>query len=277
MKPDGLSRRGLLGGIGVVGLGAVGWTGLTLADPINGSDPEIPEDDLEEDGWVEMKDEETETEEAAGPLTVTIQTNTLTYKHQQLNEQLRSRRVRTSDGPDREISHYKSGAFSDPIRVFSAARTDLNPNFDNLPGGIGRAEIMGIVEEQAKSEFEAEMEDAGLTDIEESDQDTIEVDTGEDAVLFEFTAVYPFDGIDVDVRDRTVSLPSADIEVVGHMAMWHHGDSILVAGGAHPNENYEESRTEEGEFGRDLTVSVDLGLEPDDYEEETLALVEEVE
>lgn len=272
------TRRGLIGG--VVGLGALGFFGLQLFDGASGADPEVPEDDLEEEGWTEYDDSDAETERQLGPLTLTSKASTIRYKDEELIQRVKHHPVQTDvDGRTRvrELSSYTDGAFSDPLRVFTATRIDLNPNVDDLPAGIGLQQIMDKVTARATTRFENEMENSGLEEIERDGEEELEIDTGETATRFDYSAVYGFEGITTTVEGTDVRLPAKDLEIAGHLAFWDHGDFILVAAGVYPNENYAETVEETGQYGQDITLSLDLELQPDDYEEETLDLMAQVE
>jgi len=275
MSPD-LSRRSLIGGgVGLLGLAGIGTFGLALTDSLSNASPDVP--DLEDEGWVETADTEDSRSTDAGPITVETETNTLRYRDQALIDAIRSREIELDGRPVKQLSEFDSQKFPDRVRVFSATRADLKPDVDDLPGGLGLKEVLDRVAEQAKDEFESELEDAGLEDIEEDDTDTLEIDTGQEATVYYYEAVYPFEGVDETIEGQDITLPARDIEFAGQLAVWDNGEYVLISAGAYPNQNYSETVTETGSFGREVEASLDLQLTPDDYEDDTEDIIAEVE
>jgi len=279
---------GGLGVLGVLGAGTVGYTALKLTDPIDDTEPAVPEDRLAEDGWVQSNTQESGSKQNAGPVTVKSVTNLVTYEDEQLVQRLRDRPVKIesdSETPEtKPISAYNQDAFSDRIRVFSASRTDLSPNVDNAPGNVGMKELYGVITDRARTRFEQRLEDAGLSDVEQHGESKLEIETGETATLFEYEATYTFDGFTVQYEDEDVTFSGDELDVAGHLAIWHHGEYFLVAGGAHPAENYAQTKTRMvqresngGSYEEEVTISVDLALEPDEYEADTKELISLVE
>ncbi|MFC7028462.1 hypothetical protein ACFQH8_15610 [Halomicroarcula sp. GCM10025710] len=87
-------------------------------------------------------------------------------------------------------------------------------------------------------------------------------------------AVFPFEGIEFPVTDEAgVAIPSADIEVSALLAVWHHGDFVLVSGGAYPAESFATSVEDDLSEGITVSVDVDLDLTPSAYREEMRGLV----
>jgi hypothetical protein len=276
MNPSDMSRRSLLGtGVTVFGLGSAGAVGLSLTDSLSSSSPDVP--DLEEEGWEETADTEESRSTDAGPITIETATNTLRFRDEALIEAIRDREIQIDGQPAKRLGDFESQKFPDKVRVFSATRADLKPDVDDLPAGIGLAEVLDRVAEQAKGEFESELEDAGLEDIEEEDTDTLDIDTGQEATVYYYSAIYPFEGIDDTVRGQDISLPAKDIEFAGQLAIWDNGEYVLISAGAYPNENYEESATGTGEYGGEVTASLDLQLTPEDYRDDTEDIIAEVE
>jgi hypothetical protein len=274
---DGWTRRALLGG--AVTVGAVGFLGLQLLGPASETPPNVPAEQLQANGWTRTNAETESVERQVGPLTVTSVTTAVEYENRGLVDTLRERPVETDYRGERSsdpLSAYDDDPFGDPIWVFSAARIDLSPDVDDVPGGLGLAEVMAAVEARAAENFATEMRDAGLSDVRRTETGTLDVGTGDSATLVTFAAAYPFEAVTVDTEGGDVTLPGKDIDVRGQLAVWKHGDGIIVAGGAHPNENYAETVTETDDTGADITVSLDLGLDPDSYRTRTRALIREV-
>lgn len=222
--------------------------------------PDVPGDTLDAGGW-EQAGEETGTvfEESYGPATITAAQHTLQFADRALQNEVNERTL---------------GQVQASLAVFFASHIDFSPNLDELPGGVGREEILDQVRANAREQFEGQMSDQGLTNIEKTGEDTIEIDTGETAETDQLSAVYPFEGISFEVTGgKSVEIPAAEIDVSATMAIWHHGDFVVIAGGAYPAENFATSVDQDLSEGVSVTVEVDLGLQSDAYREEIRSLV----
>jgi len=226
--------------------------------------PAVPTDRLQEGGWTETADDSgTVLKNEYGPVTVEAVQHTLRYEDAELRRQVTDRTL---------------GRIDTALSVFFASRVDFSPNLDNLPGGVGQAEIVEQVRQNAREQFESQMRSQGLTDIEETDTGSIDIDTGESADTDNLRTVFPFEGITFDVTDsESVAIPAADIEIEGVLAVWHHGDFVLVSGGASPAQNFQQGIETELSDGISVSIDVDLGLEPERYREEVRSLVAGVE
>ncbi|MFC6797950.1 hypothetical protein [Haladaptatus sp. DYSN1] len=255
-----MNRRMFLGITAGVGLASLAGCGSVLATV---PAPEVSKDKLEAGGWklIDERDGNLFTERYSGA-TVSAAAHTLTFEDRALADTLAERTLDTVDAQ---------------MAVFFAGRVDFSPDLDDLPAAVGRKEVMEQVKQNAKADFETRLEDAGLTDISEGEATTFTPDTGETGELVEYTARFPFEGFTFDVTtEKSVAISGGDIAITGWLAIWHHGDSTLVAGGAAPAENYAESLTEELSSGVSVTVDIDLGLEPDAYSEEIFSLMRSV-
>jgi hypothetical protein len=277
---DSVSRRALLAGGGAVGgltlLGGIGWW---FFQPPDAPEPVVPDEELTERGWAELRARDIETTRQFGPLTVTTAFNRVSYRHEQLIQRVRSQPVEvttvdtTSSDP---LSSYVEGVFTDPLRIFSATRIDISPSLDDLPLGLAKKEVMNRVRAEARERFVEEMQETGLIRIDLDDEETIEVDTGQTADTFVYTAAYPFEGADIPVEDTVLRLEGTNLDVRAYLAIWEKRDHIMIGAGAHPEENYQHTAREQRE-NENITAFIDLGLEPNEYEDETLDLIRRIE
>ena len=226
--------------------------------------PEVPTDSLESGGWVQ-RDESQETvfEESYGPLTLEAKSHTLVYGNQALRSEIREKTLGRVDGQ---------------MAMFAATRIQFSPNLADLPGDIATETIIDQTESAARSQFVSQMEDAGLADVRQTDTGTLAVDTGEDARLTTYEATFAVEEVSFPVTDeQSVALPESSITVAGDLAVWKHGESVLVAGGAYPAENVDQTVTEDLSEAISVTVDIDLGLEPSRYRENVRSLMKAVE
>ncbi|MGM0399280.1 MAG: hypothetical protein ACQEQY_09845 [Halobacteriota archaeon] len=226
--------------------------------------PVVPTDRLEAGGWtLQDESEETVFEESYGPVTIEAKSHSLVYSDEALRETIKEKTLGRVDGA---------------MAMFAATRIDFSPNLADLPGSVATDQIVDRSETAARSQFATQMENAGLENVGQVDTGSLTVDTGVDARLTTFEAEFPFDGVSVPVTDdRSISLTGSPIDVAGDLAVWSHDGSVLVAGGAYPATNVNETVTEELSAAITVTVDVDLGLEPDRYREEVRSLVRAVE
>jgi len=55
--------------------------------------------------------------------------------------------------------------------------------------------------------------------------------------------------------------------------VWNAGDYVVVAGGAYPGENFATTTEKDLSEAITVTVDVDLGLAPSEYEQEVRGLM----
>lgn len=225
--------------------------------------PRVSDQRLSQGGWKLIDDiEETVFERRMVGVTVTATQHTLRYADAALR---------------REITERSLGMVETDLNVFFATRVNFTPNIDNFPGGIGRAQIMTAVRENARDGFRQQLESAGLEDVRQSGTGSMTIDTGETAEVTRFVAGYPFEDISFPITDdHAVAIPGDAIGVDGLLASWHHGDYTLLAGGAHPAENYTRSVTQDLSDGVTVSVDVDMKLTPDAYANEIGGLIASV-
>lgn len=242
------------------GVGAAALSGCSFLAAAETPTPQVPEQRLDEGGWVQTGETSgTVLERSYGPVTLQAVSHTLQF----VDEALQTR-----------VAERTLGQIEAALSVFFATRVDFSPNLDNLPAGAGQAEIVDQVKASSREQFEAQMREQGLTDIEKTGEGALDVDTGETAETVELTAVFPFEGIEFPVTEQeSVTIPSSDIEVSALLAVWHHGDFVLVSGGAHPAQNFTTDVEDSLSEGITVSVDVDLGLQPEAYAEEMRGLV----
>lgn len=242
------------------GVGAAALSGCSFLAAAETPTPQVPEKRLEEGGWVQTGETSgTVLDRSYGPVTLQAVSHTLQF---------------VDDALQTQVSDRTLGQMEAALSVFFATRVDFSPNLDNLPADAGQAEIVDQVKASSREQFEQQMRDQGLTDIDKIGEGTLDIDTGETAETVEMTAVFPFEGIEFPVTDdETVTIPAADIEVSALLAVWHHGDFVLVSGGAYPAQNYTTDVEDSLSEGITVSVDVDLGLQPAAYSEEIRGLV----
>ncbi|MFC7251013.1 DUF6517 family protein [Halomicroarcula sp. GCM10025324] len=242
------------------GVGAAALSGCSFLAAAERPPPEVPQQRLDEGGWAQTNESSgTVLERDYGPVTLEAVSHTLQYVDQALQTR---------------VADWTLGQVEAALSVFFATRVDFSPNLDNLPAGVGQGEIVDQVKANSRDQFEGQMRDQGLTDIEKTGEGRVAVDTGETAETVEMAAVFPFEGIEFPVTDEAgVAIPSADIEVSALLAVWHHGDFVLVSGGAYPAESFATSVEDDLSEGITVSVDVDLDLTPSAYREEMRGLV----
>lgn len=249
-----LAASGLAGVVGLAGCNQVSSTALGSVAP-----PEVPQDQLESGGWT-LDEEDTRTvfEEAYGPVTVIAKAHSLVYTDTELAD-----RVQTDT----------LGSVSGTLATFAATRVRFSPDLTQLPNSA-RGELIDRVESNSRDQFVQRMQEAGLTKVQQSETGDLQVDTGETARYTGYTAEY-------EVGEFSFALPDGEqmtidvdpIAVSGDLAVWVHGDSVLVAGGAYPAENFATTLDRDVTDAVSVTLSVDLGLQPAEYETEARSLI----
>lgn len=255
-----MHRRQFMAGAVATGVASLAGCSAAAAVP----PPRVSSQLLNEGGWERTADESGVVfERSMAGVTLTATQHTRQYSDTELRAAIKERTL---------------GNVDTDLNVFFATRVDFNPNIDNLPAGIGRAEIMNIVTENAKQGFRDQLTSAGLENVEETGTDTLTVDTGEEADLTTFAADFPFEGIALQVTpDKAVRIPGTTIGIEGRMATWHHGDFVLIAGGANPAETYAETINQSLSDGIDVTVDIDMKLAPKRYATEVTNLIKSVQ
>lgn len=258
-------RRAFLGLAAVTGASALaGCSGASGTVSAARRPPTVPEERLAAGGW-EQLDELTADpafERDVGPLTVTASTRTRLYEDGELGT---------------EIAEKTLGQADTQFATFFATRVTFDPDLTSLPAGAGRTQLLDQVESQSRTQFRNRLESAGLAPVERSDTGSFDVASGASARLTEYEATYAFEGFSVGVGEETITIEGGEITVAGHLAAWIADDSVLVAGGAYPAENFAREVTKSPSEAIELSVDVDLGLTPEAYREELFGLMRRVE
>jgi hypothetical protein len=270
----------MAGGAGVLGLLGAGLGISHVLRPARAVQPSVPADALEQNGWVKNdQTAETVLDDGAGPVNVEAVAATARYENAGLKNDIKETEVTTEyrgqTTTDR-FGDYLGSEFEQSMAVFAATKIDLTPHIDELPGGIGRAEVMSPVVARAQVQFEQQLRDVGLKNVRQVQKDTLAVETGQEATLFDYRASFTFEETDVAQQGTTVTIPGDEIDIAGYLAAWHDGRNVLIGAGAHPNENYTNTITETVQ-DEELTISFDLELSPSSLREEVLGYIKDVE
>ncbi len=274
-----ITRRQAIAGGGIVVLLGGGLGISHVLRPARAVHPTVPEADLENNGWVQIAEtSDTVLDDAAGPVNVEAIASTVQYEDQGLVRQIQDTPVQIEyrGQTSTETLGSYTNEFEQSMGVFAATKIDITPHLDELPGGIGRAEVMDAVETQARAQFEQQLRDAGLENVSREGTSTLEVDTGQDATLDDYRATATFEQTQATVQGTTLDIAGDEIEIAGYLALWHNGRNVLIGAGAHPNENYADAVTDTVQ-GAELTLSFDLDLSPSSLREELLGYVRQIE
>lgn len=276
-----VTRRQAIAGIGVLAVVGVGAVGANVLRPARAVPPEVPADDLRANDWVLVDEvQEPVVEDSAGPITIRAIASTVRWENQGLVADIRDQEL-DIEGPGgtrtERLGDHLGEQFDQSMGVYVATKIDITPHVDELPGGIGRGQVMGQVESQAQSQFEQQLQEAGLENVRQVDTTvSFEPNAGTDAVFFEYRGDFTFGSSSLTIQGVPVTIDGGSIEITGYLAIWHSGQNVVIAAGAHPDENYTDTVTESA-AGEELTVSVDLGLRPSELREEVLDYMARVE
>ena len=260
-----ITRRHAIAGGGLVALLGAGFGVAHVLRPTQAVLPTVPEADLEANGWVKVDEAiEPVLKDSAGPVTVEARAGTVQYENEALLTDIRDTPVSIEflgETITEALGDFLGSTFDQTMGVFAATKIDVTPHVDELPGGLGRAEVMAPVVSQAQAQFEQQLRDAGLENVRQVETGTFDVATGQAARVFEYRADFVFGESSASVRGASVDISGGEIEIAGYLAVWHDGRDVLLAAGAHPNQNYAESLSETIR-GQELTIAFDLGLSP---------------
>lgn len=259
------SRRELLTAAGGVSFGVL--AGCATPSSSSGSrqvpSADLPEGQLTENGWEMIAEQEEhvfDEEYLAGTISVSANQHTVIYEDKQLRNTVQERTL---------------GNLDTALKTFFATRVDINPDLNSLPLGIGVSEVVDNARDNAKTSFEKQLKNAGLTNISETGTSELQVDTGETAELIRYSASYQYNSIPVAVPEADdIVISSGQLLVSGLLAIWPHKESVLIAGGAFPSQDFEESAGTNVTDAIRVTVSIDLGLRPLQYRQEILGLIQ---
>ncbi|MFC7028461.1 hypothetical protein ACFQH8_15605 [Halomicroarcula sp. GCM10025710] len=139
------------------GVGAAALSGCSFLAAAERPPPEVPQQRLDEGGWAQTNESSgTVLERDYGPVTLEAVSHTLQYVDQALQTR---------------VADWTLGQVEAALSVFFATRVDFSPNLDNLPAGVGQGEIVDQVKANSRDQFEGQMRDQGLTDIEKTGEE----------------------------------------------------------------------------------------------------------
>lgn len=251
-----MNRRRFLGAAGVVGLGALAGCSSAVGSV---APPNVSEDQLSEGGWTKTDEsEQTVFEQSYGPVTVTAKSTTVAYEDEALAAAVREKTLGQIDGT---------------LAIYSASHINFSPDLNTLPGGVGRSEVLSEVESAAESQFEQRMRDNGLENVTKTGETEFQTDSGASPGISTFRGEFPVGTMEYEASGETFTIDAGSIEVAGDLAVWNEGDYMVVAGGAYPGENFTTTTEKELSEAISVTVDVDLGLTPSEYQSEVRGLM----
>lgn len=264
-RSTALTRRRLLASGATVGLIATaGCLGTREGDV---PEPVVTHESVEEDWRLVDSSDSVAFEEDVGPVTVRALERTVVYEYVDMAEA-------AADAFDADGS---------PVTFF-AARIDLRPALDQLPGGFGRDRLMEEVRAAAEAAFRSQLAGSGVSDVERTGSGETSVESGHTATTSEFVARFDIGG-DVPLPDGGTTTIDGTAEMNARLAVWHDGTDVLISGGAHPAEPLSDvidrsiDAPVDGETLIDETVddSDVLTAEPSRFEDAVDALIPSVE
>ncbi|AFK19686.1 hypothetical protein E6P09_01725 [Haloferax mediterranei ATCC 33500] len=261
---DRIGRRTYLGVAASAGLaGLAGCTSGTTASA-GRAPPKVPKAMLESGGWEHIGGQTLDPafEQSVGPVSVSAAFETLVYEDTALAAEIKEQTLGQAEGQ---------------FFLFFATRVTLEPSLSNIPKAA-RGTVVDQIETQARTQYEAQLKDVGVTNVEQSGTGSMTVDTGDSARVTEYAATIPFESITFPfTEEKKFEIEGREVDVSGLLAVWEHDGTVLVAGGAYPGENFELDVTKEPTDAISVSVDIDLGLTPDAYREELRSIIKAVE
>jgi len=254
-----MDRRAFLGAGAAAGLGALAGCSTAVGAV---APPAVPEASLSEGGWTRIdQSQRTVFEREVLGTRIEAKAHTLVFEDAQLRRQLDEKTLGNVDGT---------------VAVISASHVDVSGDLDGLPGV--RSEILSRTEAAARERFRERMRAQGLTDVERTGTGELGIDTGETARLTTYAAAFPVDEFSVPLGEsESLTVEGGALGVHGDLAVWHHRDYVLIAGGVYPAENFTRQVETALTSAITVDVSVDLGLEPAAYRKEVRGILTAVE
>lgn len=251
-----MDRRRFLGAAGVAGLGALAGCSGALGTV---APPQVPDGQLDEGGWTQTdRSEATVFEQSYGPVDVTGKSTTLTFEDEALAAEVREKTLDQIDGK---------------LAIYAASHVNFSPDLNNLPGSVGRKEVVDQAETAANEQFQQRMRDNGLENVTETGEEPFETDSGKSPGITTYSAEFPVGSMEYETGGESFAIDVGSIEVAGDLAVWNEGDYVVVAGGAYPAENFAKTTEKSLSEAITVTIDIDLGLTPDDYRSEVRGLM----
>ncbi|MFB6270887.1 MAG: hypothetical protein ABEH83_13155, partial [Halobacterium sp.] len=172
-----------------------------------------------------------------------------------------------------EVKQKTLGQIEGRLAIYSASHINFSPDLNNLPGSVGRQEVISEVESAANEQFKQRMEENGLENVQETGEEPFETDSGKSPGVKTYSAEFPVGTVEYETGGETISIDVGSIAVSGDLAVWNEGDYVIVAGGAYPAENFSKTTEKTLSEAISVTVDIDLGLTPQDYKAEVRDLM----
>lgn len=176
------------------------------------------------------------------------------------------------------VTEKTMGNFSDPLMVFFAAKT-------NLEGLTTAAASPERIADSSKTLVERRLNDQGVEDTREVKPAAPLPDYSSSETV-EFRGTYRTPEITQQAQlgngeTLPIEIPAQDLSVAGMMTVWKQDNgTALLAGGGYPAEDYEytteTSMTSDLGDGIDVSVSIDLNLQPESLRKRLNELTEAV-
>lgn len=251
-----MNRRTFLGAASAAGLGALAGCTSALGTV---APPNVPQQQLDEGGWEQTnRSEKTVLDKQYGPVTVKGKSTTLTFEDKQLRQSVKEKTLGQIDGT---------------LAIYSASHINFSPDLNNLPGGVGRKEVLKEVEKAAKKQFKQRMKDNGLQNVTKTGTKQFTTDSGKDAGLTTYKAEFPVGKLTYETSGESFTIDVGTIDVAGDLAVWNQNDYVVVAGGAYPFENFTKTTQKDLSDAISVTIDIDLNLKPKQYRTEVRNLI----
>jgi uncharacterized protein YceK len=177
----------------------------------------------------------------------------------------------------RRLREGTMGFFDATVMQFFTSRIEVVPALDELPFGVGLDTIMGLVQASAESQLKSQMDEQGLKNIREGQTGSININNGPQAWLKTYSADFEYPSMEFPITDdQKLTIPSDSLSVWGALSAWKSEDSILVAGGACPAQEFTQSLTRGVTELITVTVDIDLRLRPEQLKREIRNLIRTV-
>lgn len=206
------------------------------------------------DGWKPVS-EDTEPQVLKQGSKFGMNYSAVGHTRQYENARLRSR-----------IEEETMGRVDRPLCITFATRIDFFPSFVHIGAETMRDEIRSTV----KSEFRGKLEEFGVVNVEE--QGTVDSPAaGGPSEAFRYTAAYPVEdfeinGVNIPNLDRSsFTVEGKLLPIEGLVATWKAGKHQFAAGGVFPADTYTRQKTFDLTGGVELTLDIDLDLQPSQY------------
>ncbi len=256
-------KVGLVLGIIVLLFGSFAYTVYSVSsNDVEASAPVVPQEMLDSMGFERTNSVNgTSSFDIANFKVLEAGQNTVFYNNRRLTQ---------------NINNQFTGDFDYSVYQFFSGRVVLNPRIDTI-FGLKISPVINRVKSTAEKQFKQEMEDSGLKNIEKISEEPISIKTGENITLNIYEGVYPIEDLSFEVTsNEVITIQEDEIKVKALLATWHHNNSILIAGGVFPSENYKKTIQKNITEENEVEISIDLELTPNKYQEDLKKLIKNV-